>query len=72
MRRKKEGRIHVGVGGWSFPAWRGTFYPEHLPCARELAWASRALTSIEINVTYYRAQRPETFARWREEAPAGG
>ena len=66
-----KGRVHVGVGGWSFPAWRGTFYPERLPRARELAWASRALTSIEINVTFYRAQRPETFARWREETPDG-
>jgi len=68
MPRKK---IHVGVGGWSFPPWRGTFYPDRLPRARELEWASRALTSIEINVTFHRAQRPETFARWRAETPDG-
>ena len=52
--------ICVGIGGWSFAPWRGgVFYPKGLAQARELAFASRALTSIEINATYHRTQTPE-------------
>lgn len=63
------GTIRVGIGGWTFEPWRETFYPEALPHKRELEYASRQLTSIEINGTYYRAQTPESFARWRDETP---
>jgi uncharacterized protein YecE (DUF72 family) len=61
--------IRVGIGGWVFKPWRGTFYPEGLAQARELEHASRALTSIEINGTFYGSQKPETFRRWAEETP---
>ncbi len=61
--------IRIGVGGWTYAPWRGTFFPAGLPHARELAFASSALTSIEVNGTYYRTQKPETFARWRDETP---
>ena len=63
--------IRVGVGGWIFPPWRKTFYPAKLPRGEELAHASRALSVIEINVTYHAAQTPETFARWAAETPDG-
>ncbi len=63
--------IHVGVGGWTFEPWRGTFYPAGLPQKRELEYASRHLTSIEINGTYYGTQKPESFARWYQETPEG-
>jgi uncharacterized protein YecE (DUF72 family) len=63
------GRIRVGVGGWTFEPWRGAFYPDGLPQKRELEFASRALTAIEINGTYYGSQKPESFARWRDETP---
>ncbi len=63
------GRIYVGVGGWTFEPWRGEFYPEGLPHKRELEHASRQLTAIEINGTYYGSQKPESFARWRDETP---
>lgn len=63
--------IRVGIGGWTYEPWRGAFYPDKLPQKRELEFASRQLTSIEINGTYYGAQKPESFARWREEAPEG-
>ena len=66
-----SGNIRVGIGGWTFPPWRGGFYPTGLPHARELEHASRQVTSIEINGTYYRLQSPESFARWREETPDG-
>jgi uncharacterized protein YecE (DUF72 family) len=63
--------IRVGVGGWTFEPWRGLFYPAGLPQRRELEYASRRLTSIEINGTYYGSQRPESFVKWREETPDG-
>jgi uncharacterized protein YecE (DUF72 family) len=65
------GRIHIGVGGWIFEPWRGVFYPEGLPHAKELEYASRQLTSIEINGTYYGGQSPETFRKWRDSTPEG-
>jgi uncharacterized protein YecE (DUF72 family) len=68
---KKPGNIRVGVGGWTFEPWRGTFYPKDLPQKRELEYAGRHLTAIEINGTYYGSQKPESFARWRAETPDG-
>jgi len=61
--------IHVGVGGWTYEPWRETFYPSDLPKARELEYASRKLSSIEINGTYYSLQKAATFAKWRDETP---
>jgi uncharacterized protein YecE (DUF72 family) len=62
-------KIRVGIGGWVYPPWRGTFYPPGLPQARELAHASRQVTAIEINGTFYGAQKPASFRRWHEETP---
>ena len=63
--------IRVGVGGWTYEPWRGTFFPPKLPHAQELAHAARRLSSIEINGTFYRSQTPATFAKWRDETPDG-
>jgi uncharacterized protein YecE (DUF72 family) len=63
--------IRVGIGGWVFAPWRGTFYPEKLPQAQELHHASRRLTSIEINGTFYGAQKPASFRRWYGDTPDG-
>ena len=63
--------IRVGIGGWTFEPWRGSFYPDKLPHSRELAYASQRLTAIEINGTYYSTQTPASFARWRRETPEG-
>ena len=65
------GAIRIGIGGWTYEPWRGTFYPGNLPQKRELEYASRQLTSIEINGTFYGSQKPETFAKWRDETPDG-
>jgi hypothetical protein len=54
---KNTGRIHVGIGGWTFAPWRGVFYPDGLPKAQELGYAASRLTSIEINGTFYRKSR---------------
>ena len=69
--KQSRGEIRVGVGGWTYEPWRTTFYPKGLPHARELEYASRQLTAIEINGTFYRTQKPETFAKWRDETPEG-
>jgi uncharacterized protein YecE (DUF72 family) len=63
--------IRVGVGGWTFAPWRGTFYPPGLKHAGELAYAAQKLTAIEINGTFYRSQPPASFAKWRDETPDG-
>ena len=63
--------IRAGIGGWNFPEWRGTFYPKGHPQSQELSYASRALTSIEINGTFYRTPSAETFAKWAAEVPEG-
>ena len=65
------GKIHVGVGGWTFEPWRGVFYPPGLPHRRELEYASRALTSIEINGTYYSTFEPDSWQKWAAETPDG-
>jgi uncharacterized protein YecE (DUF72 family) len=65
------GKIYVGIGGWTFEPWRGTFYPDGLVQRRELEYASRHVTSIEINGTYYSAFKPPTWAKWRDETPDG-
>ena len=65
----KQGKIRVGIGGWTFEPWRGTFYPKGLPHARELEYASEHLTTIEINGTFYRTQTASTFAKWAKDTP---
>lgn len=66
-----SGHIRVGVGGWTYEPWRGTFYPAELVQKRELEYAAGKLTSIEINGTFYGPQKPESFVKWRDETPAG-
>src|SRR5215813_11590776 len=61
--------IRVGIGGWVFEPWRGTFYPKGLPHVRELAHASRNVTSIEVNSSFYASQKPASFRRWASETP---
>lgn len=63
--------IRVGIGGWTFEPWRGTFYPPGLTQKRELEFASRALTAIEINGTYYSSFKPASFAGWAATASDG-
>lgn len=65
------GRIRVGIGGWTFEPWRGTFYPEGLRQKDELAYVGQHLTATEINATYYSTQKPATFANWAKAVPDG-
>lgn len=61
--------IRVGIGGWTYEPWRGLFFPEKLPKAKELSHASRRVTSIEVNGTFYSTFTPSTFRRWADETP---
>lgn len=64
--------IRTGIGGWTYPEWRGgVFYPEGLRQADELSYAAQHVGAIEINGTFYRLQKPESFAKWRSETPEG-
>jgi uncharacterized protein YecE (DUF72 family) len=65
----EPGKIRVGIGGWVFPPWRGTFYPKDVKQADELAHASRHVTAIEINGTFYRLQTPASYQRWHDATP---
>ena len=74
MTRKRRaaeprGAIRVGLSGWRYPPWRGVFYPTRLAQRRELEHASRRFSTIEINGSFYSLQRPEYYARWRDETP---
>jgi uncharacterized protein YecE (DUF72 family) len=69
MGKADAGTIRIGVGGWTYEPWRGAFYPKELPQKRELEFASRQLTSIEINGTYYGSQKPASFSKWHDETP---
>ncbi|SAL85071.1 hypothetical protein AWB67_06845 [Caballeronia terrestris] len=69
-RKNKTAAIRIGVGGWTFEPWRGgAFYPEGLAQKKELEYASRQLTTIEINGTFYGSQKPATFVKWHDETP---
>ena len=63
------GRVRVGIGGWSYEPWRDTFYPPGVSKKDELEYASRKLTAIEINSTFYRLQKPEVYGKWRDATP---
>ena len=63
--------IRVGIGGWTYAPWRNNFYADKLVQRRELEYASRHVTAIEVNGTYYGAQKPATYAKWRAQTPEG-
>lgn len=67
----QSGCIRVGMGGWSYAPWRETFYPQAVKQKDELHYASRQVTAIEVNSTFYRLQKPSVFAKWRDATPAG-
>jgi uncharacterized protein YecE (DUF72 family) len=69
--KRKPSRIRAGIGGWTYEPWRDNFYPKGLVHKLELDYASRHVTAIEINGTFYRAQKPATYASWRAQTPQG-
>src|SRR4051812_17606489 len=61
--------IRIGISGWTFPGWRGAFYPKTVKQKDELAYASKVVDAIEINGTFYSLQKPHTFKKWYSETP---
>jgi len=66
-----EAQIRIGIGGWTYPPWRGTFYPPGLPHSKELEYAARTFGTIEINATFYGRQSPKSWAAWAAAVPDG-
>jgi uncharacterized protein YecE (DUF72 family) len=66
-----EARIRIGIGGWTYPPWRGVFYPPGLPQSKELEFASRQFGAIEINATFYGRQKPKSWEAWEKTVPEG-
>jgi uncharacterized protein YecE (DUF72 family) len=62
-------RIRIGISGWRYAPWRGSFYPEDLAQKNELGYAAAIFPTIEINGSFYSLQRPENYARWYAETP---
>ena len=67
----RSGKVRIGISGWTYSGWRGSFYPPELRHSAELGYASRQVDTIEINGTHYSLQRPDSFARWHDETPEG-
>jgi uncharacterized protein YecE (DUF72 family) len=71
VKRVSEHRIRIGIGGWTYAPWRGVFYPDKLPQAKECEYATQAMTAIEINATFYGRQKPKSWENWEKIAPEG-
>ena len=67
--KSASGQFRIGISGWRYPPWRGTFYPEDLPQRSELEYASSQVNSIEINGSFYALQRPQSYQSWYESTP---
>jgi uncharacterized protein YecE (DUF72 family) len=63
-------RIRIGISGWRYAPWRGSFYPKGLAQRDELAFAAKVLPIIEINGSFYSLQRPQSYAAWYRATPA--
>ena len=66
-----KSKIRIGIGGWTYPPWRGTFYPRKLAQSKELEFAARTFGAIEINATFYGRQSPKSWAAWAAAVPDG-
>jgi uncharacterized protein YecE (DUF72 family) len=65
----RSGQIRIGISGWRYKGWRGTFYPENLKQKRELEFAAQHFSTIELNGSFYSLQRPQSFKQWHDETP---
>ncbi len=70
-KKTAQPEVRIGISGWTYPPWRGVFFPEDLPQKRELEYASRQVNSIEINGSFYSLQRPKSYRKWHDSTPEG-
>ena len=61
---------YVGTSGFSYPPWRGGFYPEKAKPAEFLEFYAKRLASVELNTTFYGLPEEEQFRSWAEETPS--
>jgi uncharacterized protein YecE (DUF72 family) len=64
-------QLFIGTSGWSYPHWRGPFYPEDLGEGKWLEYYTQYFNSVELNVTFYRLVKEATFRNWHERTPKG-
>lgn len=64
-------RVLIGTSGWSYPGWRGAFYPKDLPAGRYLAYYAGEFATCEVNYSFYHLPKPETYAKWAAQVPEG-
>lgn len=64
-----SGIVRVGISGWTYPPWRGIFFPKKLSQKRELEFSANTFRTIEINGTFYSLQRPSSYQSWVERTP---
>jgi uncharacterized protein YecE (DUF72 family) len=67
----RTGCARIGISGWTYPPWRGVFYPPKLAHRRELGYVGEHLRTVEINGSFYSLQRPESYRGWYEQTPDG-
>ena len=65
------GTIRIGCSGWIYRHWRGPFYPEKLAQRLWFAHYAGEFETVELNTSFYHLPKPESFAQWRDQAPAG-
>ncbi len=66
---ERSPRVHIGTSGWIYHHWGGVFYPEDCPKTRWLEFYARHYGTVELNASFYRLPKPQTFANWREKTP---
>lgn len=64
-------RLHIGTSGWSYPHWRGVFYPEDMRQSKWLEFYQGRFSAVEVNYSFYRLPRESTLRKWRDASPAG-
>jgi uncharacterized protein YecE (DUF72 family) len=69
--RTRPGVVRIGISGWRYPPWRGTFYPRGLPQRAELAYVAERMSCVEINGSFYSLQRPSSYLAWYGQTPPG-
>jgi len=67
---RTQPQVRIGISGWRYPGWRGTFYPKDLAQRRELEFASQHFSTIELNGSFYSLQRPKNYQEWSSQTPA--
>jgi uncharacterized protein YecE (DUF72 family) len=61
--------VYAGTIGWSYPFWKGPFYPAKLPSAKLLSYYATQFRTVEVDNTFYRIPNPQTILNWKQQTP---